>query len=66
MQFSRRPLIHRDRGVVVGNEPWKHEKEEGNPMEAPCLQSAHVDTNEPHAFRPLQPGESSRVYSLSG
>lgn len=25
-------------------------------MEAPCLQSAYVDSNEPHVFRPLQPG----------
>lgn len=25
-------------------------------MEAPYLQSAHVDSNEPHAFRPLQLG----------
>lgn len=24
-------------------------------MEAPRLQSAYVDSNEPHAFRPLQP-----------
>lgn len=26
MQFNRCPLIHHDRGVVVGNEPWKQKK----------------------------------------